>query len=244
MRVAISGAASTGKSTLVNNFLFRWPMYTTPSKTYRDVIKENNLTHSSNTNEETQLMILDWMMQEHVKYPKGSKVVFDRCPWDNLAYTLQGNANGTISDEVTAATISFVRESMKNIDIIFWIPTTPQIKIVPDGLRDTNSDFIKGTNTIFNDLYEQYADALESDVFYPKEDCPAIIKLDGYTIDDRLWFVNQFIDDKGELIETETSILDPSNLDMLEAMLKEQQSLQAEDKKVQKIINQFRTFNL
>jgi predicted ATPase len=58
MRISISGCAGSGKSTLLKAFLNRWPMYSTPLKTYRDVIKENNLSHSSNTNDETQLTIL------------------------------------------------------------------------------------------------------------------------------------------------------------------------------------------
>ena len=63
MRIAISGTQNSGKSTLVRAFLQKWPMFGTPVKTYRDVIEEHSLEHSSNTNEETQLLILDWMMK-------------------------------------------------------------------------------------------------------------------------------------------------------------------------------------
>jgi thymidylate kinase len=240
MRIAFSGTASSGKSTLTNAFLKRWPMYTTPTKTYRDIIVENNLEHSSKTSEETQLLILNWMMEEQAKYTKNSNVVFDRCPWDNLAYTLQGNAAGLISDEVTAASISFVKESLKNIDIIFWIRYSPSIKIVADGLRDVDENFIKATDTIFSDLYHQYCENLESDIFYPKEDCPAIIQLDGTTVDDRLWFISQFIDYNGKLIETTDSILDPSNADLLETMIKEQQIEQSKDIQFKNLVNQIK----
>lgn len=238
MRIAFSGAANTGKSTLFNAFKRKWPMYSSPVKTYRDVIKENNLEHSSKTNAETQLVILDWMMQELKSNPKGSKVVYDRCPWDNLAYTLQANAAGLISDEVAAATISFVRESMKDIDIIFWLPYNDKIKIVNDSLRDANPEYIKKTDTIFRELFNQYSNDLESDVFYPKEDCPAIIEMFGDTVDDRLFYIAQFIDRNGDLIETQNSILSPDNANMLEDMLKEQLEQKNADEKLKDIIKQ------
>ena len=241
MRISISGSANSGKSTLVKAFLNKWPMYSTPTKTYRDIIKENNLTHSSNTSDETQLLILDWMMQEQSKYPSGSKVIYDRCPLDNLAYTLHGNALGKISDETTAATISFVKEAMKDLDIIFWIKHNPNIKIVNDGLRDTSEDYIKQTDQIFQGLFDQYMENLEYDVFFPKDDCPAFICIDNQfvTIDDRLMFIGEFIDYKGELIEGD-SILDPDNLEFLENMLKDQEREVENEERINKIVKEFK----
>ena len=57
MKIAFAGAHNTGKSTLIKSFLQKWQMYKTPSKTYRDIIKEKDLKHSSNTTAETQLLI-------------------------------------------------------------------------------------------------------------------------------------------------------------------------------------------
>jgi predicted ATPase len=241
MRISISGCAGSGKSTLLKAFLNRWPMYSTPSKTYRDVIKENNLSHSSNTNDETQLLILNWMMEEQTKYPKDSKVVYDRCPLDNLAYTLQGNALGKITDETTAATISFVKESMKDLDIIFWLKYNPTIKIVKDGLRDTNEEYIKQTDQIFQGLFDQYMENLEYDVFFPRDDCPAFICIDNSfsTVDDRLMFIGEFLDHKGDLIEGD-SLLDPDNLEFLENMLKDQERETENENRINKIISEFK----
>lgn len=240
MRIAFSGAANTGKTTLLTTFLRRWPMFATPNKTYRDVIKENNLDHSSKTSEETQLLILNWMMEEQDKYPKGSKVVYDRCPWDNLAYTLQGNSRGIINDEVTAAIISFVKESMKGLDIIFWIPFNDKIKIVNDSMRDTDINFIKQTDKIFEQLFDQYSNDLENDVFYPKDDSPAIVKLEGDSVDDRIFYVSQFIDRNGNLIEDEASILDPKNVDLLEQMIKDQSGQLEKDDEITKLIKELK----
>lgn len=241
MRISFSGTSCTGKSTLAKFFLEKWPMYTTPQKTYRDVISENNFEHSSKTSDVTQLSILNWMMEEQTKYPPASKVLYDRCPWDNLAYTLYGNASGTISDETAAATISFVKESMRNLDIIFWIKHNPKIKIVNDNLRDTNEEYIKGVDMVFQGLFDQYMENLENDVFYPKDDCPAIICIDeNFTsIDDRLMFIGEFIDYKGDLIEGE-SLLDPDNLEFLEQMVKDQEREKENEDRINKIVNEFK----
>jgi predicted ATPase len=241
MRISISGPTNSGKSTLVQSFLKKWPMFQTPKTTYRDFIVENNLSHSSNTSEETQLLILDWMMKEQEKFPKGSKVLYDRCPLDNLVYTLHANSKELISDEVCAASISLVRESLKNLDIIFMLRYDPDIKIVDDGMRDTDLDFIKETDQIFGDLYHQYCENLESDIFFPAEDSPAIVQVDGKFIDDRLWFIGEFIDYKGDLIETTDSILDPSNVDLLEQMLSEQKIELSKDAQLKTLMNQIKT---
>ena len=68
MRIAISGTACQGKTTLVKDFLDLWPSYSTPEKTYRDILKENNLEHSTNTSKDTQRKILDFMIEEQQKY--------------------------------------------------------------------------------------------------------------------------------------------------------------------------------
>lgn len=223
MRIGIAGSAGVGKSTLFEAFKLRWPMYSYPTTTYRDLLKEQGLTHSSNTTEETQLVILDWMLQEQEKYPKDSKVIFDRCTYDNLVYTLQANQNDQVSDPVCAAVISLVRESLKNLDIIFWIKRDERIPIVDDGRRDVNKKFIEEIDQIYQDLMHQYSDNLESDAFFPLNDCPAVIQVEGIDLDSRLAFISEFIDRNGNLIETETSILDPQNLDILEQMIKDQE---------------------
>ena len=50
MRIAISGTANTGKSTFVKDFIKKWPSYSTPKTTYRDIMKDVGDEHSSNTN--------------------------------------------------------------------------------------------------------------------------------------------------------------------------------------------------
>jgi predicted ATPase len=232
MRIAISGASNSGKSTLINSFLRRWPMYATPMKSYRDILKEHNLDHSTKTNEETQLLILDSMMKVQEGFKSTDNIIFDRCTWDNLAYTLVANSYEQVSDEVTAASISFVKESMKDIDIIFWLEYDSDIKVLDNGTRDTNTDYIKEVDGVFKQLYEHYSNDLETDIFYPKEDCPAIIPVEGKTVDDRIFYISQFIDDTGRLIEPDGSLFSEENLQILEQMLTDQTKAKSDDAEV------------
>jgi predicted ATPase len=232
MRIAISGASNSGKSTLINSFLRRWPMYSTPMKSYRDILKEHNLEHSTKTNEETQLLILDSMMKVQEGFKSTDNIIFDRCTWDNLVYTLVANSYDQVSDEVTAASISFVKESMKNIDIIFWLEYDSDIKVLDNGTRDTNTDYIKEVDGVFKQLYEHYSNDLETDIFYPKEDCPAIIPVEGKTVDDRIFYISQFIDDTGRLIEPDSSLFSEENLQILEQMLIDQNKAKSDDAEV------------
>jgi predicted ATPase len=238
MRIAISGASNSGKTTLINAFLRRWPMYGTPMKSYRELINEHELNHSSKTSEETQLLILDSMMKIQEQYKSSDNVILDRCTWDNLAYTLVANSYEQVSDEVTAASISFVKESMKNIDIIFWLEYDSDIKILDNGVRDSSLDYIKEVNGVFAQLYEHYNDNLDSDIFYPKEDCPAIIPVEGKTVDDRLFYISQFIDEKGELIEPDSDLFSEENLQILEQMLTDQTKAKSDDQEVIKLMKE------
>ena len=86
MRIAISGTACQGKTTFINDFLQEWPNYETPEKTYRDVLDKDN--HSESTDEDNQWDVLNFMVDQLQEYRKGDNVIFDRCPLDNLVYTL------------------------------------------------------------------------------------------------------------------------------------------------------------
>jgi hypothetical protein len=131
-----------------------------------------------------------------------------------------------------------VKESMQNIDIIFWLEYDSDIKILDNGVRDSNLDYIKEVNGVFAQLYEHYNDNLESDIFYPKEDCPAIIPVEGKTVDDRLFYISQFIDEKGELIEPDSNLFSEENLQILEQMLTDQTKAKSDDQEVIKLIKE------
>lgn len=241
MKIAFSGTQNTGKTTLIPHFLKRWPMYKTPNGSYRDVIVENKLEHSSKTGQKTQWLILEWMVDLLQKCNSDDKLIFDRCPLDNLAYSFwsYGKGVGDIDTAFMDKTIAIVKESLKYLNIIFWIPYNNSIPIKDDGLRDTNLTHIQEINNIFESLYDQYQQNLHANVFFPKDDCPAIIKLEGTTIDQRLDYIGEYLNPEGEIFGDDHSIFNPQHISELEQLVNQQRTLLAEEQREKELYRKF-----
>ncbi len=240
MRIAFSGTANTGKTTLIKNFLAVWPSYGTPTKTYRDVIKEKNLSHSSGTTPETQWEILNFMIDELQKTNKHSKIVFDRCPLDNLAYTLWAHDKGIegFDKKFVDKTITLVKESLRHLDIIFLLKYDESIKIEDDGLRDANKGYIVEVDNIFTALLAQYMQNYDADIFFPKDDSPGIIELPTNP-QRRIDIIAEYLDPSGELFGDEHSLFNPEKLDELEALVKQQKAALEQEEKEKELYKKF-----
>ena len=94
MRLAISGTAHSGKTTLLKSFLHTWRNYESPSTSYRDILKEKELDHSKGTTPKTQTVILDHLVDTVQGYKIDDNVIYDRCPLDALVYTLWAHEKG------------------------------------------------------------------------------------------------------------------------------------------------------
>lgn len=225
MRIAFSGTANTGKTTLIKNFLGVWSSYKTTDKTYRDVLVEQDLQHSSTTTPETQTAILNFMVDQLQATSKSDKIIFDRCPLDNLVYTLWAHEKGIegFDKKYVDKTIQIVKESMRHLDIIFLLKYDPQIIIENDGVRDTDINYIQEIDNLFGALFDQYEQNYDADIFFPKNDSPGIIVLPTGQ-QQRINLISEYLDTDGNIYGDEHSILNPSKLDELEALLKQQQS--------------------
>lgn len=221
MRIAISGTACQGKSTLIKDFIKEWPEYTTPDKSYRDIIIEKGLEHSSVTNKDTQWAILDFMAEELSKYSKNDKIIFDRCPLDNIVYSMWAEAKKTsnIDEEFIKKSIPLVRESLRFLDIIFFTPITKvaSVEIEEDDLRDTNPEFIEEVDSIFKAVHRDYLDNPGS-TFFIKDDKPAIIEIFGNR-EERIEIIKLYIDNDGDFVEPQ-GIFTPEELEEMEKMKK------------------------
>ena len=219
MRIAISGTACQGKTTLVKDFLDLWPSYTTPEKTYRSVLQENNLSHSSKTNKETQRKILDFMIEEQQKYRSSDNVIFDRCPLDNLVYSMWAceQNNSDIDEEFVSSCIPLVRESFRNLDIIFFIPITKvaAVETVEDGIRDTDQKIIEEVDHIFKAVHRDHEHNPKTNIFVV-DDKPAIIEVFGDRRE-RIEIIKLYIDAEGDAMSP-GDILDESMIESIKAL--------------------------
>jgi nicotinamide riboside kinase len=238
MRIAFSGVQNSGKTTLVKNFLSVWNNYSTPEKTYRDIIVEKNLDHSSKCTKDGQWEILNFMVDQLQSYDKNDKVIFDRCPIDNLVYTLWAHEKEIegFDKEFVDKCINITKESMRHLDIIFLLRYDPTIAIVEDGLRDTDRGYIIEIDNIFSALMMQYEQNYSSEVFFPKNDSPGFFELPS-SLQRRIDIISEYLTPEGNLYGEETSIF--QNVDELEALVRQQQSALDEETREKELFRKF-----
>lgn len=234
MRISISGTISQGKTTLVNDFLRAWPNYKTPDSSYRDILKEKNYPHSKNCNKEGQWAILNSMIDEMQKYSKDDNIIFDRNPLDCLVFSLWAAEMGTsdIDKEFIDKIIPIVREAMKNIDLIFFIPMTgvSPVAIEDNGKRETDPQYIGEIDHIFKALFHEYQHSLGKTPFFSADDCPAMIEIFGKQ-EERILLIRQYLDENGKVYgEEEDTILNPENIEDLEMLINQQRQEDVKEK--------------
>jgi predicted ATPase len=206
MKIAVSGTQCVGKSTYIKDFLKTWTMYETPKESYRDLIKEKNLKHSSKGNEETQRIILDFLIDQCQKYSKDDNVIFDRCVLDNLAYSSWLNLNGQVSDKFLDESRIIIRETLSMFDIIFFLPMTKvaPVSLVDDGLRDTDNVFREEVDNIFKVFQQSY---LQGDGrVFPKGDSPPVIDIYGNP-EERIMLTSLYVNKEGKHYGEEESLI-------------------------------------
>lgn len=179
MKIAFMGTQCNGKSTLIKEFCKRWPMYKEVKSTYRKLLKTNKVTANEDGTKESQKAILDAIIDDTQKAiaKEGDFLVFDRCVIDNLVYSLWLNEYNKVSDEFIIDTKLIVHEAVKVFDIIFYLPLREEIKIIPKKGRSVNEKYRQEIDNIFRAVVGTYEKSLG--IFVPKEDCPAIITLEG-----------------------------------------------------------------
>lgn len=231
MRIAFSGTANTGKSTLVRDFLTVWHMYKTPQQSYRDIIVNEKLEHSKQVSKQGQKKILDFMVEQLKGKTPADNVVYDRCPLDNIVYSMWACDKQTsdIDDEFIAQCLPLVRESIKDLDIIFWVPFNEQIAIQNDSMRETDEVYIKEIDNIFDVVYKQF---LYNDKFplFDPEDRPAMITLESTARHERLVEIANYVSLDGDSINPDEQWIkslagfeeEPQGKDAVEELIKQQ----------------------
>ena len=210
-------------------------MYESPKETYRDRLVKDK--HSKDTTPDNQWGILDFMLEQLQEYRKGDHVIFDRCPLDNIVYSLWATDKGIdgFDTEFIDKCIPLVRESMKFIDIMFFIPITSAapIEIEGDGIRETDKEYISEIDNIFKAMYQQW---LSPDSrFFPADDKPAIIEVFGNRVERRRMMQLYLDEESGEMVEGE-GIMDVNEVEDIERQFRNSDSGYTDTNDVKKFI--------
>lgn len=225
MRIAIVGAQNTGKSELIRALSAYSSNLKIPEKTYRDLIKEKNLSLNESGNMESQKIIREALVEMALENAGKEKILHDRCVLDNLVYTLWLYENDKFEEteeeieEFITTSFHLTRESLKFYDVVFWTQLDESISITESENRSPDETYRMEINNIFDGVFEDYKK--NTGLIFDKEDQPPMIPLNG-DVNVKMETIKQYINDDGGLIETENSVL--SNLDDVydEMRLKEQ----------------------
>jgi len=206
MKIVCLGTQNVGKTTFIKDFLKKWPMYSTPNKSYRDALKDKNLSHSKSSNEETQTFILNFLVDQAIEYSKKDNVILDRCVLDVLAYSTWLNLNGKVSDNFLDQQRIIIREALKMYDVLFFFPLTKfsPIEIENDGFRETDPVFREEVDTIFKVFGESYNRG--DGRIFPTSDSPAFIEIYGNQ-EQRIQLANLYINDDGTAYGEDESLI-------------------------------------
>jgi len=240
MRLSLTGAANTGKTSLLKSFLHTWKTYKTPEKTYRDIIEEKQLEHSSKTTTETQTEILNFITDQQLTKTVDDDIIYDRCTLDVLAYTIWAHEKGIEGFDTAFVNtqIKLVKESMRALDIIFICKFNESMSVEDDGKREANREYIVEINNIVESLYQQYKQNIDSDIFFPKDDSPCLIKLPD-SMQQRVDLIAEYVAPDGGMHSEEDSILNPENLNELEQLLTQQSNAQITEEEERKLFDKF-----
>ena len=210
MRIAVSGSQKVGKTLFINEFLSSFQMYGTPERTYRDTIAENNLNINTEGDEDGQRAIRDALVDQMTDASDKKYIVHDRCPLDNLAYTLYLANAGRVSDDFVRESLIITSQSVKMLDVIFYCPIKSGFSNIvgADGNpapanenpnRSDDETFRESIDNIFMAFAEDNAHR-KGWVFDPA-DAPPMIELAG-NVAERIANVKNYIDDAGDSITT------------------------------------------
>lgn len=232
MRIAFSGCSCSGKSTTIKHFLEKWPNYSLVKSDYRKLI--NNKNHSKNTTAKLQKEILDVLCAEAEKFTAHEKVVYDRCPLDNLVYTMWCYSKGMkgFTEKVMEYTLFKVRQSMQHFDVIFLCTRDLMPPIEKNGIREVDPEYVEEIDNIFKAILNKYKKGAETLPFFEKDNAPAIIDIYGQPFE-RIAQIGMYVTEEGDAYGEDQSLIDINELAEMNKLLREQKdAMQQEDKSI------------
>lgn len=131
MRIAISGTHFMGKSTLIEDFIKKYPHYSYEIEPYYQLQNQGIEEFSEQLTFECVLKQLDYSIELLNAKKDQNNIIFDRCPIDFIAYAMyiadqrQINFNDTVFSEK----FSEIKEALRILDLIVFLPMTKEHRI-------------------------------------------------------------------------------------------------------------------
>ena len=162
MRIAVSGSHSLGKSTLVDDWVARYPQFTREEEPYRALGLYGPyqiLFRDESTRLHNGIQLYYSLSRVHRYAAQSDDVIFDRAPVDYLAYSqYTADAGSTdIDDAFVMSMVPAVIESLDRLDIIAFVPKSDvwPVEMEADGIRPTDYAYRDAVDAVFTQIYRE-----------------------------------------------------------------------------------------
>lgn len=121
MRIAVSGTHRNGKTTLVEAFASAHPDFQVEPEPYEQLLEagEDFLDHYD---PDTFVMQLEHLVTRLSRRTAGDRVIFDRSPFDFLAYVIVSEERRLDSSSVGPALVEMAARGLNHLDLVVWLP--------------------------------------------------------------------------------------------------------------------------
>ncbi len=160
MRIAVSGAHSLGKSTIVNEWVAAHPRFRREEEPYRVLGLHGPYDirfREASTKLHNGIQLYYNISRVHRYSAFTDDVIFDRSPVDYVAYSLYTANQGTTDIDIAfvEAMVPAVRESLDHLDILAFVPKTDAwpVDMEADGIRPVDHAYRDEVDAIFKQIY-------------------------------------------------------------------------------------------
>lgn len=185
MRIAVSGTHGMGKTTLIDDFINKYPAYIKITEPYHQLLEEKSVELSLEPSLESFQEQLDYSIELLNKYGNQPNVIFDRCPIDFIAYAMCCfRDNVEVHDSEIADRLDEIKDALNCLDLIVFIPLSKDHSI---DYHEENPAYRKLADRHFKELYRD-----EIIDIFPKYGHPKVIEVVGNR-ENRLKIVESYL---------------------------------------------------
>lgn len=144
MRIAVSGAHCTGKSTLIDEFLRVHPDFVHEPEPYTVLVEELGEEFSAEPCVDDFLRQLEFNIDRLRQHERGERVIYERCPIDLLVYI------ECVAPQTTSV-LNKILETMQRLDLIVYLPIDKTIDAGDEEFPKLRKAVDRRLNAIYNE---------------------------------------------------------------------------------------------
>jgi len=173
MRIAVSGTHFIGKSTLIEDFIKKYPSYRCEIEPYYKLQDKKTMELSLEPDLDSFIEQLDYSINQLNDCTNEENTIFDRCPVDFVAYAMCALDQDSIdiNGSEVSERFSEIKLALNHLDLIAFLPISKENSI---EYIEENPTSRKAADKIFKKIYRDDI----FDIFLTYEH-PKIIEISG-----------------------------------------------------------------